>query len=413
LTMDLRDLFPLDLVCHPELLSVYLYPLLQARARASVRKPGDSIIELKPYEVIVRSDQAERDLNLSQEQLRVHLQTLEKMRRIRVRQIPGHLLILYHEITFPINANGDNDELEQKARSISYKQWVEEEKMVIEKRFSPKYLELVATAYQHLNAVVEQKELCEISAEHYEELIELLQNKGLKNSSINDYTQAIKAGLNRAVKRGYLSRSPWEGLERLSEQRKQPIIFQRNEIEHLLQNSPDWMIPMIKFALLTAMRRNEILSMLWENLDVDEEFFWVRHTRSFRPKMGKERLLAVTDEIRHLLKGVKEVHRTKGIESDSVFVDDRGKIVTPSRFTHEVKKALRFAELREELHLHALRRTAATHLYFKTKDVYIVKEVLGHSDIRVTMRYLGVPEQKIKEAMNLMTFDDFLPKIEL
>lgn len=411
--MDLRDIIPLDLFQCYELISVYLYALREARARASVTLHNGSLIQLKPYEVLVKLENAQRDLNMSEEQIKNHFQTLQGLKRIRVREYPKYILILYNDICFPINGAGDSEKPGQETRSIFFERWVEEEKLVIEKRFSKKYLELVTLAYQHLAPVARGKELFQITMDDHEEFVESLRSRGLKNSSINDYSRAIHAGFNRALKRGYLTSNPWAGYERLPVQRKQPIIFQRQEVDLLLNNSPDWMVPMIKFTLLTAMRRNEVLNQLWENLDLEEEFFWVRHTKSFRPKMGKERLLAVTVEIRTLLKQVKQRQLEMGIESDYVFVDDKGKNIESSRFTHEIKKTIRFAGLREDLHLHALRRTAATHLYFKTKDIYTVKEVLGHSDFRVTMLYLGVPEEKIKDAMNQMTIDDFLTKVEM
>ena len=57
----------------------------------------------------------------------------------------------------------------------------------------------------------------------------------------------------------------------------------------------------------------------------------------------------------------------------------------------------RWAEL---LHLdgklystHSLRRTKASHVYKKTGNLMAVKNLLGHTDIRHTQRYLGVSKQ--------------------
>ena len=52
---------------------------------------------------------------------------------------------------------------------------------------------------------------------------------------------------------------------------------------------------------------------------------------------------------------------------------------------------------------HDLRHTAATRMTEKCIDLAVVQEILGHSDIKTTMRYAHpVPERKLKaiEVLN-------------
>jgi integrase len=51
---------------------------------------------------------------------------------------------------------------------------------------------------------------------------------------------------------------------------------------------------------------------------------------------------------------------------------------------------------------YALRHTCASTLYAKTKDIVLVKEWLGHSDIKMTMRYAKLQPDALAAARDLM-----------
>ena len=64
-------------------------------------------------------------------------------------------------------------------------------------------------------------------------------------------------------------------------------------------------------------------------------------------------------------------------------------------FEHEqwVKRKLRF---------HVLRYSSAVFYYFKTKDIFFVSKLLGHSSIKQTEEYLGLTEQQIFDGLKGM-----------
>ena len=55
---------------------------------------------------------------------------------------------------------------------------------------------------------------------------------------------------------------------------------------------------------------------------------------------------------------------------------------------------------------HKLRSTCATNIYEKTGDIYLVADVLGHSNLANTRRYTAVSNEKRKQAAKAM--DDIL-----
>ena len=53
-----------------------------------------------------------------------------------------------------------------------------------------------------------------------------------------------------------------------------------------------------------------------------------------------------------------------------------------------------------EIGTHTLRKTFGYHFYKKTKDVALLQELLNHSHPSVTLRYIGVNQDRIDEAID-------------
>lgn len=415
--MDLRNIFTRDLFADHDLTSVYLYTLLDAQPKPSYVLKGNESIELKPYEVVISFERAEQDLQMSKDRFVDRLSVLKKLKKANYKLFDNCVVILFTDICFPINPVIEKTEFNKVLASTTFKKWTDEylqfiKSKIATKQLSGRYLELIKKGHEYFDEIVHEKYLSEITLDDYGDFVILLRTHDLENRSINTYGKALNTSFNRAVVRGYLTKNPLTGRESLPEIDKQVILFRPREVEAIFTVSPVWLIHVIKFALLTAMRRNEIVFLKWSTINLEDDTFWIRHAEAFRPKMGKERMLGITNEIRSLLKEIRDHQRQNGFESDYVFLDDQGRKITPSRLSHATKEAVRASGLRDELHFHAFRRTAATDLYNKTKDIYMVMAVLGHSSMKTTLKYLGVQEDKLIEAMSKLTIEDYLPKRE-
>lgn len=49
---------------------------------------------------------------------------------------------------------------------------------------------------------------------------------------------------------------------------------------------------------------------------------------------------------------------------------------------------------------HTLRKTFGYHMYQKTKDITLVQKLLNHSDKSITMKYIGMDQDMMDDAMN-------------
>ena len=55
-----------------------------------------------------------------------------------------------------------------------------------------------------------------------------------------------------------------------------------------------------------------------------------------------------------------------------------------------LKKAFIAASLNGKIATHSLRKSFAQRLYDKSRDIYLVQELLGHRSVNTTQKYLGV-----------------------
>ncbi len=66
------------------------------------------------------------------------------------------------------------------------------------------------------------------------------------------------------------------------------------------------------------------------------------------------------------------------------------------------KKAVRAAGLNDNIHFHTLRHSFASRLIQKGASVFVVKELLGHEDIKTTQIYSHLQTENLTEAVNLL-----------
>ncbi len=169
------------------------------------------------------------------------------------------------------------------------------------------------------------------------------------------------------------------------------------ECQRLIDCCSKHLRPIVITALNTAMRRGEILSLKWEQVDLRHGYISLVDTKS-----GEGREIPINNTLKKLFD--KMPH---SIESIYVFTDKDG---NPYK---EVKRSFKTALRKAEIHnatFHTLRHTAASQLVMAGVDITTVKELLGHKSIAQTLRYSHLaPEHKMKDVNVL---DDVLKNTE-
>lgn len=171
------------------------------------------------------------------------------------------------------------------------------------------------------------------------------------------------------------------------------------EQKRLLDSTNEYLRPVIIFALNTGMRKSEILTLKWSNVDLETGIITLEKTNT---KSKKLRRIPINTVVRKLMLELK----LKGKGSEYVFLSSKG---IPYKKEGSLRQpflgALRRAGI-EGLRFHDLRHTAATRMIESGASIVAVSKILGHEDLKTTMRYAH-PEDSLKDAVELLTKTTF------
>jgi len=144
-------------------------------------------------------------------------------------------------------------------------------------------------------------------------------------------------------------------------------------------------LAMLSLFLGTGIRISECVGLNIDDFDFEQNAFVV--TR----KGGKEVMLYLSDEVAEPLKDYlserAEIEALPGHE-DAFFLSIQRRRITQRAVENMVKKyASIAAPLKKKISPHKLRSTFGTNLYRETGDIYLVADVLGHSDVNTTRKH--------------------------
>ncbi len=165
------------------------------------------------------------------------------------------------------------------------------------------------------------------------------------------------------------------------------------ELERLMVASPSWLRPIITIARHTGLRRGNIMELTWPQVDLVRRIVTIPRTKNGLP-IGIPLTQLAT-------KTLAELRKVRYLHSSFVFCDDNGAPHTPGRATTAFRRACRTAEI-ENLRFHDLRHDFASNLVQAGVDIHVVKELLGHSDLRMTLRYCHLAPENLRSAVNVL-----------
>jgi len=216
--------------------------------------------------------------------------------------------------------------------------------------------------------------------------------QGVKPSTVNRCLAILRKMLNLAVDWGFLENNQMSKVKLYSE--KDNFVEKKltnDEQECLLEASSERLRSIILVALNTGMRLGEILNLQWSQVDLDNERIRVEKTKS-----GKIRVVDINS---FLMEKLVELKSANG-DSGYLFLNPKtGKPLTTVKTAF--KAACRRAGIKG-LRFHDLRHAFASRLIAKGVDIITVKELLGHSSVKVTERYTHTHKEQKKKAVELL-----------
>jgi integrase len=156
----------------------------------------------------------------------------------------------------------------------------------------------------------------------------------------------------------------------------------------------DHLSPIVRLALHTGCRRGELFGLTWGDVDLVGAYLTVRAEDA---KSGVSRVLPLNTDA---VKVLRTWRPSKVSTEDHVFPGEDGAPLV------DIKKA--WSSLLDDaaitnFRFHDLRHTFASRLVMAGVDLNTVRELLGHSDIKMTLRYAHLaPEHKAAAVAKLV-----------
>jgi len=223
--------------------------------------------------------------------------------------------------------------------------------------------------------------------------------EGLAPKTVNNHLTVLGKSLALAVEWGRLRTAPKMGFLRVPEP---TITFLTFEEAPLLLDGADvgaWRA-MILLGLRAGLRQGEILALRWPNVDLVRGALHVREAiwRGIvgTPKGGRSREVPLSDELRAALRELPS--RFAG---GLVFPAEGGRHLRKNECKWPLWRACKTAALRR-VGWHVLRHTFASHLVMRGVSLKAVQELLGHKDIKMTMRYAHLAPGITRDAVALL-----------
>ncbi|AJJ63721.1 tyrosine-type recombinase/integrase [Yersinia enterocolitica] len=241
--------------------------------------------------------------------------------------------------------------------------------------------------------------LSEISRKHIQDYINGLVN--LKFSTRNRHLALLKAIFSYAVDYGYRDVSPAAGMKAFREpasmrRAMEPAEFQRFISvlrQEIVKEARDTLC-LLEFLALTGMRLGEARSALIQDADRGRMTLFLRDTKS-----GDSRLVPLCQAAIVLIDVQREKYGMEGL----LFRSSSGEKVSEPR---RLMAALCENAGITRFTIHELRYTAGSAMLAATRDIYAVKQFLGHKQISTSERYAryfgGQQHADVERAMQLM-----------
>src|SRR6056297_1159551 len=246
-----------------------------------------------------------------------------------------------------------------------------------------------------------------------EDIAEFLDQENISLVSKHSYLKTIKAFCSWLEKKQFIKSNPAKEVNLpKSPDDLANIIIDEEDLNYLLAihhgyisdhkknghiNDPEkeqaWFSYLVKFAFYTGLRRQEIVNIKWGHIDLKNKLIHV-----VDGKGAKSRSVIILKSLYPILKKWKELSNSRdtryvfeSINSTRSF----SKKKHPENVSKAFKVIVKESELCEDIRFHSLRHSYATHMLNIGFQIIYIKELMGHSSIKTTLRYTHLVPQSI------------------
>ena len=224
----------------------------------------------------------------------------------------------------------------------------------------------------------------------------------------------LKEMLKHAMRWGYVKINPAEYVERPRVESEEIETLTPDEVRRFLEQSPPRHRALFLMAVLTGMRRGELLALMRRDIDWKNSQILVNRSvwkGKFIPPKSKTSVRRI-DMSPYLARELQNhIEASPNNELDLVFSNTEGNLVDPDTMVRRhFHPALKRAGIRR-IRFHDLRHTNVTLRIEQGQNIKYIQNQLGHASIQTTLDRYGhlvndVNAEQAKKLDRILGFDD-------
>ncbi|GHU35939.1 integrase [Betaproteobacteria bacterium] len=254
---------------------------------------------------------------------------------------------------------------------------------------------------QHINYAVlalkrrslASKSLATLRGKDIADYIKEREAEGVKGSTIRSDLAILSKLFNLAIQDWGMEslQNPVEKVSKPKVPKGRERRLEEGEEIRLLASCGTEMQDIVKLALETAMRREELATLVWDNIDLDR-----RTATLYQTKNGETRSIPLSPKAIQILKNIKEETRNNKEQEEQ-----KRQVFTKSTksISQAMVKACKQAKL-ENLHFHDLRHEATSRLFENTDlDMMEIRSITGHKTLQMLVRYSHLRMNRLADRL--------------
>lgn len=164
------------------------------------------------------------------------------------------------------------------------------------------------------------------------------------------------------------------------------------EFSRLFNACAEWIKPMVVVARYTGMRRGNLLSLKWEQVDLSRKLITLPKSKTTRYSIPM---------CEHVHQVLFDLAQGSHLESDNVFREPNGKAYNPTRIWRAFRTACDTVGI-VDFRWHDLRHDFASQLAQSGVEILKIQKLLNHADLRMTLKYAHLAPGNLAEAVNVL-----------
>lgn len=211
-------------------------------------------------------------------------------------------------------------------------------------------------------------------------------SKGRSRATVLLHLRQLRPMFRYAVERDFIRVNPMHLQKNLNAKVRHPMFLAAPDFDKLWRGlSTKWHKDLVALAILTGLRRKELVALTWADVDSQER------TVRVLGKGDRERTVALAPQAMLILAGMERL-------SEYLFITEKGTPPELHYVSRMFARARKRAGIDPRVHLHSLRHSFATWALSGGGGLQGIQQMMGHASLTTTLGYTHPVTGEMREV---------------